>query len=153
MCIRDSLGWVWVPGNDWSPARVNWYTENDYIGWAPMAPPQASYPGAYQSGYENYWTVVPAPQFTRLNVGAYRTTPPRQPPPSASRAKAVERPPDIITIQGATHELIPARKTEQEPVSYTHLDVYKRQDSSKLEYHCRHNPDELHSALAKEGWE
>jgi hypothetical protein len=112
----ESLGWVWVPGNDWSPARVNWYTENDYIGWAPMAPPQASYPGAYQSGYENYWTVVPAPQFTRLNVGAYRTTPPRQPLPSAGRAKAVERPPDIITIQGATHELIPARKTEQEQV-------------------------------------
>jgi hypothetical protein len=112
----ESLGWVWVPGNDWSPARVNWYTENDYVGWAPMAPPQASYPQAYSSGYENYWTVVPAPQFTRLNVGAYRTTPPRQPPPSASRAKAVERPPDIITIQGATHELIPVRKTEQEQV-------------------------------------
>ena len=27
------------------------------------------------------------------------------------------------------------------------------EDSSTLEYHCRHNPDELHDALAKEGWE
>ncbi len=27
------------------------------------------------------------------------------------------------------------------------------EDSSKLEYHCRHNPEELHEALAKEGWE
>jgi len=27
------------------------------------------------------------------------------------------------------------------------------EDSSKIEYHCRHNPDELHDALAKEGWE
>lgn len=27
------------------------------------------------------------------------------------------------------------------------------EDSSKLEYHCRHNPNELHSSLAKEGWE
>ena len=25
-------------------------------------------------------------------------------------------------------------------------------DSSKLEYHCRHRPDELHDRLAKEGW-
>ena len=25
-------------------------------------------------------------------------------------------------------------------------------DSSKIEYHCRHHPDELHDALAKEGW-
>jgi hypothetical protein len=114
-----SLGWVWVPGNDWSPARVNWYTSNDYVGWAPMCPPQASYPEAYQTGYENYWTVVPAPQFTRLNVGAYRTTPP--PPrsgttPPVGRGTAAQRPPDIITIQGATHELIPPRKTEQDQV-------------------------------------
>lgn len=27
------------------------------------------------------------------------------------------------------------------------------EDSSKIEYHCRHNPNELHSTLAKEGWE
>lgn len=27
------------------------------------------------------------------------------------------------------------------------------EDSSRLEYRCRHNPDELHRALAKEGWE
>jgi hypothetical protein len=27
------------------------------------------------------------------------------------------------------------------------------EDSSKVEYHCRHHPDELHQALAKEGWE
>ncbi len=27
------------------------------------------------------------------------------------------------------------------------------EDSSKIEYHCRHHPNELHDALAKEGWE
>ena len=26
------------------------------------------------------------------------------------------------------------------------------EDSSRLEYHCRHHPDELHDCLAKEGW-
>ena len=30
---------------------------------------------------------------------------------------------------------------------------HAHEDSSKLEYHCRHNPGELHSALAHEGWE
>jgi hypothetical protein len=25
-------------------------------------------------------------------------------------------------------------------------------ESSKMEYHCRHHPDELHDALATEGW-
>ncbi len=114
-----SLGWVWVPGTEWSPARVDWYSSGDYVGWAPMCPPQASYPDAYQPGYENYWTVVPAPQFTRLNVGAYRTTTPAPktvPPASNVRGRATNRPPDIITIQGATHELISPRKTEQDQV-------------------------------------
>jgi hypothetical protein len=27
------------------------------------------------------------------------------------------------------------------------------EDSSKIEYYCRHHPNELHGALAKEGWE
>jgi hypothetical protein len=27
------------------------------------------------------------------------------------------------------------------------------EDASKIEYHCRHNPNELHTELAKEGWE
>jgi hypothetical protein len=26
-------------------------------------------------------------------------------------------------------------------------------DASKIEYHCRHHPDELHASLAKESWE
>ena len=26
------------------------------------------------------------------------------------------------------------------------------EESSKIEYHCRHHPDELHDALAEEGW-
>ena len=25
-------------------------------------------------------------------------------------------------------------------------------ESSRIEYHCRHHPDELHDALAAEGW-
>ena len=113
-----ALGWVWVPGNDWSPARVDWYTDNGYVGWAPMAPPQASYPEAYQPGYENYWTVVPAPQFTRLNVGAYRVMQPQPATRSAgaTRGRVVQRPPDIITIQGATHQLISPVRTEEERV-------------------------------------
>jgi hypothetical protein len=113
----ESLGWVWIPGNEWSPARVDWYTGDDYIGWAPMAPPHAHYPGAYQTGYENYWTVVPTSQFTRLNVGAYRTLPPApRTPHSNVRGRATDRPPDIITIQGATHQLISPRRTEQDQV-------------------------------------
>jgi hypothetical protein len=27
------------------------------------------------------------------------------------------------------------------------------EDSSRIEYYCRHHPNELHMELAKEGWE
>lgn len=33
-------------------------------------------------------------------------------------------------------------------LSYNHAHT----ESSRLEYHCRHHPDELHDALVKEGW-
>ena len=114
-----SLGWVWVPGNDWSPARVDWYTSNDYVGWAPMCPPQASYPEAYQTGYENYWTVVPAPQFTRLNVGAYRTTPPPPevwPHVSHRQGNCHSTSPGHHHDPGCDTRAHPARKTEQDQV-------------------------------------
>jgi hypothetical protein len=32
------VGWIWVPGYDWSPARVRWYVTEDEIGWAPLFP-------------------------------------------------------------------------------------------------------------------
>lgn len=38
------------------------------------------------------------------------------------------------------------RMAEGLPYSEAHA------ESSKLEYHCRHHPDELHDALAAEGW-
>ncbi len=38
----DFYGWVWMPGNEWAPAWVEWRYNNDYIGWAPL-PPYASF--------------------------------------------------------------------------------------------------------------
>ena len=32
------LGWVWVPGNIWSPAWVAWRSTPSCIGWAPLPP-------------------------------------------------------------------------------------------------------------------
>jgi len=93
-----------------------------------MAPPHASYPEAYHPGWEGYWTMVPAPQFTRLNVGAYRTVQPAPPPQprqgvAPPRGRAVNRPPDIITIQGATHQLISPRAVERDQVKVGRREV------------------------------
>jgi hypothetical protein len=37
-----SIGWVWVPGDEWAPAWVSWRKSNDYVGWAPL-PPEARF--------------------------------------------------------------------------------------------------------------
>lgn len=34
----DYYGWLWLPGNEWAPAWVEWRYDNDYIGWAPLPP-------------------------------------------------------------------------------------------------------------------
>jgi hypothetical protein len=33
-----SIGWVWVPGDEWAPAWVAWRADDDYVGWAPLPP-------------------------------------------------------------------------------------------------------------------
>ncbi len=35
---HPSLGWCWVPGYEWAPSWVTWYTYGNYVGWAPIAP-------------------------------------------------------------------------------------------------------------------
>lgn len=37
-----SVGWVWIPGNEWAPAWVSWRKGDDYVGWAPL-PPEARF--------------------------------------------------------------------------------------------------------------
>lgn len=58
-----TVGWVWVPGDEWAPAWVSWRSSNDYVGWAPL-PPEARFDRTtgihkwadsyYDIGPENY---------------------------------------------------------------------------------------------------
>lgn len=49
-------GWVWDPGSTWYPSTAAWRTSDDYVGWAPIPPPEyvpepAYYPtGGYYPG-------------------------------------------------------------------------------------------------------
>jgi hypothetical protein len=33
-----AMGWIWVPGQEWSPGWVVWRTSEQWVGWAPMLP-------------------------------------------------------------------------------------------------------------------
>lgn len=69
-------GWVWSPGSTWYPSTVVWRTSDEYIGWAPLPPPDyepvpAFYPeGGYYPGAPlwdlltpPFWTFCPAASF------------------------------------------------------------------------------------------
>ena len=69
-------GWVWVPGSTWYPSTVAWRTSDDYIGWAPIPPPnfapESVYCGSYAFGISlvdllcpPLWVFVRAPFFLR----------------------------------------------------------------------------------------
>lgn len=68
-----SVGWVWVPGEEWAPAWVSWRKGGDYVGWAPL-PPEAQFDrqtgihnwadNYYDIGPEQY-AFVPASEFGR----------------------------------------------------------------------------------------
>lgn len=62
----DNQGWVWLPGNQWSPARVKWYVTDNEIGWAPLYPEPRQ--GYHQSAVHMQWTFAPVPFFTSVEL-------------------------------------------------------------------------------------
>jgi hypothetical protein len=40
-------GWVWIPGETWGPAWVDWRESEEYAGWAPLPPDGWAEPIAY----------------------------------------------------------------------------------------------------------
>ena len=47
-------GWVWSPGSTWYPSTAAWRTSDDYIGWAPIPPPDYTPEPAFypEGGYD-----------------------------------------------------------------------------------------------------
>jgi len=36
--LSPAFGWVWVPGDIWGPAWVDWFSGDVFVGWAPLSP-------------------------------------------------------------------------------------------------------------------
>jgi hypothetical protein len=56
--LDDELGWYWVPGEEWSPAWVQWRrprTDVEYVGWAPLPPDEGRRPPTQDAaGHADY---------------------------------------------------------------------------------------------------
>ena len=109
---EGASGWLWVPGYDWSPARVRWVVRDDAIGWAPLPPPGRSLPVAVDA---RGWIVVHPRQFTQRNVGQYRGRL-RQPPADPGGRDNTKRPPDVKMIEHFTNVPVEVERFETERV-------------------------------------
>ncbi len=60
----DQLGWIWVPGVDFSPGWVVWQTTEQDVGWAPMPPAEDMRQiTAAQLGTADFWTFMARTDF------------------------------------------------------------------------------------------
>lgn len=69
-----SLGWIWIPGQDFSPGWVVWRTSPQWVGWAPMPPDQdlqTMSAAAFNNG--GFWTFIETAKF---NAGCSGTEAP-----------------------------------------------------------------------------
>jgi hypothetical protein len=58
-------GWVWVPGDAWAPAWVEWRVGSGNVGWVPLAP-------AAPSDHSPRWVFVPLSYLPRHDFQAAR---------------------------------------------------------------------------------
>jgi Family of unknown function (DUF6600) len=64
----DALGWCWVPGEEWSPAWVQWRRARqglDYVGWAPLPPDDVIVEYVEEP---RFWIFVRGPDFTAPRI-------------------------------------------------------------------------------------
>lgn len=109
---RREIGWFWVPGDAWSPARVEWYTFDDYCAWAPLPPPDVYWPAPWEPFDTDLWIVVEIDEFTDDDIGRRRITKPL-PRELAKREGMKERPPDIRIIREREKEPRPRSDPER----------------------------------------
>lgn len=125
---EPGMGWVWVPGYDWFPARVRWYVSDQYVGWAPLPPPNVILPQPGETGSDACWIFVPADRFIQDKVGRYRTV--GQPPGSGTVGS---RPPDIRAIETWSGRSIPLWRIQTERVRHGTRDFLRvRPESDDL---------------------
>jgi hypothetical protein len=101
-CYDDEQGWVWVPGYEWSPARVKWYVTDNEIGWAPIfAKPRHGY---HEHAFHMQWTFCPVEFFTSFEMKSHVAFHAR--PEGDVRVRVTSAPPRREFIQRRVHSPI-----------------------------------------------
>lgn len=107
-------GWIWIPGDDWSPARVEWMTYGEFAGWAPLPPPAVIWPDPWMGSQISVWNLVEVNDFTQENVGQYRIVKPVR--TGDVSPTVIRRPPEVKDVESRTKSTVTVIKTGRETV-------------------------------------
>jgi hypothetical protein len=73
----EYYGWIWIPDDVWGPAWVEWRSNDEYLGWAPL-PPYASFSISIGIRFttrwyapSNYWCFVRYGHFSATRIDGY----------------------------------------------------------------------------------
>lgn len=113
---EPGIGWFWVPGDTWYPARVQWYTFGNYTAWAPIPPPGIVWPDPWDSYDYDVWIVIDVDNFMDEDIGRHRVQRPvyRE---IVNRQTVVKRAPDNTYVEKRTKEKIPVVKVREQPIN------------------------------------
>ena len=87
--------WIWIPGYEWYPSRVQWVVYDDYICWAPLGPPGYLIGDPWASPIDDLWIVVEPGYFTHPHVGRYTKRRYRWKTTSSTLTRVLRNAPDV----------------------------------------------------------
>lgn len=113
-----SLGWIWVPGEEFSPGWVVWRTGEQWTGWAPM-PPQQDVQTISAETFQNdkHWIFVETGKLgSRCEGESAGQAVPQQVPVLIERTRVVTQ---IRFVEGIAVVVVPAPVV----ISTIHVDI------------------------------
>jgi hypothetical protein len=139
--LTPSHGWVWVPGYEWSPARVQWMNYGDYAAWAPLPMAGVRLPDPWVN--RRYWSVVPMRHLTQRNVRMYFVSGPVAPARTVHIVRTAPEFTDVERIQNRKIDVVHLNTTEVQGGKYK----FKRVE---VVHTNAHNGKEVHKVTVKE---
>jgi len=119
----DEYGWFWIPGNAWSPARVNWYVYDDYVCWAPTPPRGVIWRAPWETNVTVVWTTVEKKYFLQENIGRHKVA--IRPPSKSGERYVVRHSPDAKVLVEVSNQKFEKIKVQREKVQMGGKTFYK----------------------------
>ncbi len=125
---QPDIGWFWIEGDEWSPARVQWITYDNYCSWAPLPPPGVTWEEPWHEEGLRFWVVVRDRDLDEENIGHLQVSRPPAPREMEGR-EVVRRAPDIQHF-----EKVSGRVVKPEPLKSAPGPIYRRTTPPGVEH-------------------